>query len=500
MIDKMPSISGIAMPPRERRVMSMESGSQGRSARIMLSLLAIVLLILAFVLSVLLIPMNFQEPGALFWSALLLCIGLLCVPIFRIRFSDVRTFLYAENFVLLGLIYFVLLDLLQVSYPLTSVEVTDVQLAFLAIVVMAMGLWTGLATRAWQLPRPLMNAVTLQFRTREIFLAIWICFALGCFYHVYASGFILDAVLKGVAGGRWDAPWSRGQFGNWNAFLEHLGYFGYVLPSLTVLLALSSPRPHWARPRVIIAMCLSAIFVLLLAQSGSRRLVGVVLGGAMLTWIGMQPRIKLKHMLLSASIIVLMLYALQGILNERRHGLGAVFEGITLEGEGKSWVHVDDNFMRLTQIVSLMPEPFEYVGYKPFLYLLTRPIPRVLWPDKPSDAGYDLPSMVGLEGSGGTSLASSIVGEFYASWGLLAVFLGGIFYGKLASMWNRMLFQVATPNSKAIYGMGVMVLFASLRSMQELLLMSYAILGWMLLSSIFRKVWRRATPSLSQSR
>src|SRR5262245_58147749 len=113
-MDKMSSICEIAMPPRERRVMSMQLASQGRSARIMLSLLAIVLLILAFLLSVVLIPMNFQEPGALFWSALLLSIGLLCVPILRIKFSDARTVLYAENFVLIGLIYFVLLDLLQV--------------------------------------------------------------------------------------------------------------------------------------------------------------------------------------------------------------------------------------------------------------------------------------------------------------------------------------------------------------------------------------------------
>jgi hypothetical protein len=147
----------------------------------------------------------------------------------------------------------------------------------------------------------------------------------------------------------------------------------------------------------------------------------------------------------------------------------------------------------------LIPEQFDYVGYEPLLYVLARPIPRVFWPGKPSDAGYDLPSMVGLEGAAGTSLTTSIVGELYASWGLVALFLGGIFFGKLASMWNRILYQ-ATPNSRAFYGLGIMVLFAGIRSMQELLLMSYAIFGWTLVSIAFRKFRRRAVPSLSQNR
>jgi len=488
------------MTARKKHVMNKLLASHGGDARITVSLLAIALLVLALALSVVLIPMNFQEPGALFWSAVSLSIGLLCVPILRIRFSDLKTALRTENFVLLGLIYWVLLDPLQVSYPLTSVEVADVELAFCAIVVMAIGLWIGLAMRSWQVPKPLMNAITLQFRTREIFSAILICFALGIFYYLYESGFSLDALVEGFGFGRWGAPWSRGRFGDWNAFLEHMVYFGYILPSLTVLLALSSPPPNWVRLRVIISICLSAVFVAFLMQSGARRLVGVVIGAALLTWIGMQRKIQLKNIILSATMIVLTLYALQGILYVRQVGLEAAFEGTISESEKRTYLHVDDNFLRLSQIINLIPEQFDYVGYEPFLYVLARPIPRVFWPGKPSDPGYDLPSMVGLEGSGGTSLTTSIVGELYASRGLLAIFLGGIFFGKLASMWNRILYQAGTPNSRAFYGLGIMVLFAGIRSMQELLLMSYGVLGWMLLLNVFNKFRRRAAPSLSQNR
>src|SRR5262249_2879468 len=142
-----------------------------------------------------------------------------------------------------------------------------------------------------------------------------------------------DEIVNGLGLGRWAAPWSRGRFGDWSALLEHMVYFGYILPSLTVLLALISPPPHWARLRVIISICLSAVFIAFLMQSGSRRLVGVVIGAALLTWIGMQKKIRLQNIILSATMIVLTLYALQQILYIRQFGLDAAFEGKSSQDE-----------------------------------------------------------------------------------------------------------------------------------------------------------------------
>lgn len=471
-----------------------------RDTSIMTSLLAIVLLLAALVFSLELIPSDFQEPGALFWPALLLSAALLIVPMSRIKFDDVRTALRVENFVLLGLIYWVLLDLLQTSYPLTSASVSDVETAFCAIILMAVGLWTGLAMQPWRLPRPLVHALTLQLSPPDIFSAILVCFALGTFYYFYESSFAFEAIVSGLLGGRWSAPWARGQFGDWNAIIEHMTYFGYILPSLTVILALTLPPPHWARVSVIISIVLSIIFLAFLVQSGSRRTVGVVIGGALLTWIGMRPQINFKQMILAASAVVILLIVLQEILYVRRFGLEAAFEGRISESDKVSYIHVDDNFLRLTQLINLIPERFDYVGYQPFLYVLTRPIPRVLWPDKPSDPGYDLPSMISLKGARGTSLSSSIVGELYASWGLIAVFLGGLFFGKIAGMWNVILSRGYSTNSRAIYGLGIMVLFAGIRSMQDLLLMTYGVLGWILLSALFRRLRRRVAASPSKNR
>ena len=66
---------------------------------------------------------------------------------------------------------------------------------------------------------------------------------------------------------RWSAPWGRGQLGGWDAFLDHLQYFGYLLPILTVVIA---RRAGLRNPRTLICIGMSIVMTLFLAQSGSR--------------------------------------------------------------------------------------------------------------------------------------------------------------------------------------------------------------------------------------
>jgi len=450
-------------------------------------------IVLGLVLCVTSIPEDFQQAGALFWPALSLSAGLLLGPILRIRLGDPRTVLQGENFVVLALIYWIMLDLLQVSYPLNLVDVADVAFAFTSVAVMAIGLWIGLAMPRWRLPKPVVDAVMVELRSQQIFTAILICFGLSIFYYVYKSDFSLDVLVQGLQATRWQTPWGRGQLGDSDAFIEHLTYFGFVLPSLTVLLVRTSPR-GWVNWRVILSIFLSAIFVAFIVQSGARRTVGVIIGAALLTWLGLQPRIKLKNVIITISVAGCILFALQNILYMRRFGLESVLEDKIAESEKLSYVHVDDNFLRLSQIIHLMPEQVDYVGFRQILFVLIRPIPRALWPDKPIDPGFKLPSMIGWRDNE-TSLSSSIVGELYATWGLLAVFLGGVFYGKLVSMWNGILYGPNTLNGRAFYGLGIMVLFAGIRSMQDLVIMTYGVLGWMLISIVLGKLRRRVIPS-----
>ena len=200
-------------------------------------------------------------------------------------------------------------------------------------------------------------------------------------------------MIQGLSANRFAAPWSRGSMGDWTAFIEHLQYFGYVLPSLTVLLA---DRKGWLQSRVIVSAGLSLVMLLFLAQGGGRRVIGVILGAAVLTWMLSQRRLTLKPLIVFAVATVSVLGLMHEMLQYRASGIGAALSGKGPEDEN-SFLHVDDNFLRLAQVTLWFPDVHPYVGLQPVTFALVRPVPRVFWPDKPLDPGYDLARMVGLK-------------------------------------------------------------------------------------------------------
>ena len=116
------------------------------------------------------------------------------------------------------------------------------------------------------------------------------------------------------------------------------------------------------------------------------------------------------------------------------------------------------------------------------VFTLVRPIPRVIWPGKPVTPGFDLPSEVGMRG---VSLSSSIVGEWYLTWGWYAVIFGAWLHGRLASTANSLREIGRQSGNPIIFSLAVMVLLAGQRSMQELVLMSYALVAWWAVNRLF---------------
>jgi hypothetical protein len=360
------------------------------------------------------------------------------------------------------------------------VNKTDIEFAFVAIAVFAVGNWIGIALPTWRLPSPLMRASRMDFGPGQVHLAIWVCFFLGTFNYFFQSGFDLGTILSGLTAPRWDAPWTRGSLGDWNSFLEELQYFSYALPSLTVILA-DRAKSNWLNYRVLSGILLSCIFLAFQVQIGGRRIIGIILGAALLTWFLLNRRLSFAKAALIFVMIVGVVNFLQTILLIRTMGLDNYIqnrEEIAAENDA-DYIHVDDNFLRLAQIVNLFPEEVDYVGMKQIVYVIVRPIPRAIWPDKPLDPGYSLSELVGMES---VSLTTSIVGELYATWGLTTVLFGGIFLGSLAKSWNSVLRVSKGNNGKLIYALGIMVLFVGVRSMNDLVIMSYSILAWTLIS------------------
>jgi hypothetical protein len=450
---------------------------------------AILSTVIATTLSILLIPEDPSSEGALFYPALVMSAGLATAPLAAaLRYP--KALLRGESLLSLAPIYWLLLDLLQGVYGLPDISADQVRQAFLAIGIFVVMMWLGSIRRPWRIPQVVISSVSQEFSINTYFALAVACFLIGMLNYAVPCNFNVFEMVHYVGQERWAAPWGRGQLGGWDAFLDHLQYFGYLLPVLTVVMV---RRAGVRNARTIICIAMSIVIALFLAQSGSRRVVGVVGGMALVLWIMDQRRLRIKQLLMTVFAVVVLLVTLQLMLEYRNVGL-SVLVGKSEIQSGRlekrqileeQHLRVDDNFYRLCQIIQLIPESYGFVYHRYLIYVIVRPVPRVFWPGKPVDAGFDLPTALGVEG---VSYSYSVIGELYMSLGLIGIALGGWFYGRVAAMASGLLARCTTQGALVIYSIVVMALFSGMRSILELILVSYVVLAWVGLSHLFIKL------------
>jgi hypothetical protein len=453
------------------------------------TLLALLSTGIATTAAILIIPDDPSAEGALFYPALVMSAGLATAP-FIIGLRYPKALLRGECLLSLAPIYWLFLDLLQGVYTMDDITGDQVRQAFLAIALFVVMVWLGALRRSWRIPKVLISSVSQEFSINTYFALAVACFVIGMLNFAIPCNFNVSEMVYYLGQERWAAPWGRGQLGGWDAFLDHLQYFGYLLPVLTVVIG---RRAGGRNVRSLICIALSVIVSLFLAQSGSRRVIGVVAGMALILWVLDQQRLRVKHLLLTVVAIFALLLTLQVMLEYRNVGLGVlVGKGEVPSGRfekrqilEEQHLRVDDNFYRLCQIIQLIPDSHPFVYHKYLVYVIVRPVPRVFWPEKPVDPGFDLPTVLGVQG---LSLSYSVIGELYMSLGFMGIALGGWFYGRVASTASGLLARCNTQGALVIYSIVVMALFSGMRSILELILVSYVVLAWVGLAHLFMKL------------
>src|SRR5438874_1840109 len=88
------------------------------------------------------IPDDISGADALFLPALCLTIGLIVPILLQLR-SNLTAVLRIENALMIGIVYWLLLDMLQSAYPFELVSPTDVRTAFEMVGVFALAIWLG---------------------------------------------------------------------------------------------------------------------------------------------------------------------------------------------------------------------------------------------------------------------------------------------------------------------------------------------------------------------
>lgn len=435
------------------------------------------------ILAMVLVPPYNTEPGTLKWSALALSLGLIVVPL-RVMFTSPASIFHPIPVSAAAPVYWLMLDLIQGTYGLESCTQDEIRLAFLAIGLFSVAVWLAAFTRAGRIPRIIQDAASISLPPGTLFGIGIVAFCLAFLRFAIPAEFNLGAMLAAFGENRWAAPWARGALGGWDAFLDHIGYFGYVLPPITAFLARRKGLLHW---RTLLLLAMTFIIIALFATGGGRRIVGVMAGSGLVVWFLSSRVPSRKDLLLLGGCGVALLMMLQTMLIYRGTGITAAFsEETEVEEEDKpDTLRVDDNFLRLSQAIHFIPDFHPHTGMTYVVWIAVRPVPRVLWPEKPLTPGFDLPAYLGLRG---VSLTMSLIGELYMAFGFLGCVGGGWLVGWLANKVSQLLRNGSTPGALIIFGGSLLALFAGMRSGIELVLMSYGVLAWVALAWLVRKL------------
>lgn len=437
--------------------------------------------------AILSIPPDIEERTALRLPSLLMTLGIVA-PVLTAMMRDAKIVLRAECVVVLSPIFWLLIDPLQGRYDLAGLTPEDVQRSFTAIALFVAGVWLATIWRPRQAPRWVYQTAKLEFSSTAWFVAGAVAFTLALLRFAIPADFDFAEMFAALGRGRWEAPWTRGELGGADAILDHFSYSGFLLPPIAVLLA---RRAGWRDGRTVALIIMTVVISLFLSQGGGRRITGVLFCSAAALWFLSEPKVRPPTLIILALSGVCLIVVLEFLLDYRNVGWHAYLDPQTraeiqdAKQDEQAIIRVDDNFYRLAQITSIFPEAEPFVTWRYPLWILARPVPRCLWPSKPLDPGFNLADLVEVQGA---SLSASTIGELYAAGGLLAAFLGGMLFGLISGILARLLDESANESALLIYSIGLLALFAGMRSMIELLLMSYGIVAWIVIAR-FMQIW-----------
>jgi hypothetical protein len=403
--------------------------------------------------------------------------------------TGLRSLVKPQYIFTFGLIYWLLLELIQQLYEL-SLPGYDIFAGFLAIALFALAVLFGASGDSNIVSRWSRRLAQAHLSLNHTFFATVACFILALTYYLFRSGWSFEALLSEALRGRGMLPWSRGAYGDTWAALEGLTYFSYIIPTLLILQIRISRTP--LSPQILISAALAFSSLMLIAADGSRRTVGAAIISALVCWFLTADRghPSLKTFLVAICLVLVVLLSLNLLLQTR----GNWTRGLKIDAASYSAARVDDNFLRLCQTIEAVPTHAPYSGFSPVVFALVRPIPRVLWPGKPSGPGFTLHDYLGFRG---VSLSISTVGELYTCFGFASVLAGGWLFGRLCRYWSKLLRYQGTLPVIGVYCAGYGTLFVGIRSTIDLAMLAYPLgAAWIVFRVIPRRKLRPTTPIL----
>jgi len=324
----------------------------------------------------------------------------------------------------------------------------------------------GLALGRHLVPRPSRRVTRLMRHPTPPSLIVgvfWVCMGIGYLYMLLAVHFNLVEMVEAMLGPRFGRPWGRGRLGGWYALLYELHLFKYLIPPLFgVVLA----RRHRYTTGQVVAVVAGGLFTFFDGfASGTRNIFGTYLLTFLVGYAFALPHRAWKKAGVAFGIGSLLMYGATSVMLAFRDiGLGTYLAigGRDRYLEEKSGLFIDYNLQNISRLTEAFPEPYGYLGWEVPYWALVRPVPRALWPGKPTGLSTGIEEALGAEG---LTLSTTFVGESYMAGGVIGIVLTAMVLGLLSSWWTQHLERQNSDLGILVYASGFFAIAVGMRSM-----------------------------------
>jgi oligosaccharide repeat unit polymerase len=390
--------------------------------------------------------------------------------------SGIRSLVRVDLLLFLALYGLTLLEFLfrQPDYVGALVSPATATNGTYAVLVAFAGLAVG---RHFVQIRDRPSSAFAELRPSSVFFVFLVVTFFGYLHILLAVDFDIFEASRQMLLPRFSQSWSRGQYGDAAALLYEVGALINLIPPIAGLIFANARRYSAAQKAVVVIVLAFTAFYGFSSGTRSTYVTNI------LTFTGIyfitKPQLNLRHVLVFGTMMVALLFVgITLMLQFRTVGLG---ESSSTEEAG--FLYIDLNIVNISLLTSKFPDVYEYLGLEIPMNALIRPIPRVLWPGKPT--GLSVPIETALGSGEGLTVSCTYVGEAYMAGGLLAVLIISLLFGAAAEVWNRVGLSSNQQFNHIVYVSGFLCAAIAMRSMLSMApLMLPTIALW-----IFGKLW-----------
>jgi hypothetical protein len=269
-------------------------------------------------------------------------------------------------------------------------------------------------------------------------------------------------MFEAMTGPRFSQPWTRPQYGDFQALLFETSMLLYLVPPLAGIIV-SQPR-KFGLGSVILSFVMFAVTLFYSVSTGTRNMTAIfTLTFVAAVLFSSRGRLSAKHAIVVALAGFFLVLSSQIMLSARNVGLAQYVEqGGSSASPRDSEFFVDYNLWAIATATRHFPAQSPYLGWEILGITLARPVPRAVWPGKPSEMSISLEELAGVDGM--MTMAASFVGEGFMSSGYFGVLSIGLFFGCLARWWTAQTAAAASDFGVVIYAAGLYGLGIAMRS------------------------------------